>query len=542
MCYLVGGITSTIMLGMNIFDRCKLVKSSASIISIAINIDFLWTINFILTSDRVKKHKKDYVASRELSIRWWYIIYCFCKLTSNHLNVHSAAKAQKPIFSSLIYDEIRAMNPPGRFLKQDPQTKLWSDIGKKKALDKTRQALREGAPDLIKGDGDEESNEEKQPKAKKSRTNRKGNDSLSSSFASIGSVSVDGANFQKSMTNRKGNDPLSSSFASIGSFSVDSANFPSPDLFSTASNLGGGNNIPAGILGGNSLQNNLMAAQVQLLSQWQNLMNLQNALQNSATPPDPNAQMQLLNLQMQLQNQMQQQQQQQSLPNLANFLNAQNLANMNSGNNPSFPSFPQFNAAPQAQMQLNDPNLAAMLAVLQNNAANQNNQMQNQNQSFQNFQNQMAMMALTQQINNATNQAAKSNANANSSTNPQGGTPNNNIQNILSAANVINKDSVATATATESQSKERKTGGTSLARSKRIGLKNSFTARRPNSHKQTTNALTTSQMSVDIENMNLEEDDDEEEDADEKETKVEAKVDKKPKDSSLDDEDNEMEV
>jgi len=461
----------------------------------------------------VKKHKKDYVAS---------------------------PKAQKPIFSSLIYDEIRAMNPPGRFLKQDPQTKLWSDIGKKKALDKTRQALREGAPDLIKGDGDEESNEEKQPKAKKSRTNRKGNDSLSSSLASIGSVSVDGANFQKSRTNRKGNDPLSSSFASIGSFSVDSANFPSPDLFSTASNLGGGNNIPAGILGGNSLQNNLMAAQVQLLSQWQNLMNLQNALQNSATPPDPNAQMQLLNLQMQLQNQMQHQQQQQSLPNLANFLNAQNLANMNSGNNPSFPSFPQFNAAPQAQMQLNDPNLAAMLAVLQNNAANQNNQMQNQNQSFQNFQNQMAMMALTQQINNATNQAAKSNPNANSSTNPQGGTPNNNIQNILSAANVINKDSVATAT--ESQSKERKTGGTSLARSKRIGLKNSFTARRPNSHKQTTNALTTSQMSVDIENMNLEEDDDEEEAADEKEAKVEAKVDEKPKDSSLDDEDNEMEV
>ena len=43
------------------------------------------------------------------------------------------------------------MKPPGRFLKQDPKSKLWSDIGEKKALDKTRQALREGAPDLLKG-------------------------------------------------------------------------------------------------------------------------------------------------------------------------------------------------------------------------------------------------------------------------------------------------------------------------------------------------------------------------------------------------------
>ena len=42
------------------------------------------------------------------------------------------------------------MNPPGRFLRQDPKSKLWSDIGEKKALDKTRQALREGAPELLK--------------------------------------------------------------------------------------------------------------------------------------------------------------------------------------------------------------------------------------------------------------------------------------------------------------------------------------------------------------------------------------------------------
>ena len=43
------------------------------------------------------------------------------------------------------------MIPPGRFLKQDPQTKLWHDIGKKAALAKIRQALREGAPELLMG-------------------------------------------------------------------------------------------------------------------------------------------------------------------------------------------------------------------------------------------------------------------------------------------------------------------------------------------------------------------------------------------------------
>lgn len=59
-------------------------------------------------------------------------------------------KPQKGTFSKLIYDEIKARNPPGRFLKQHPKTKLWHVIGEKKALDKTRQALREGAPDIQK--------------------------------------------------------------------------------------------------------------------------------------------------------------------------------------------------------------------------------------------------------------------------------------------------------------------------------------------------------------------------------------------------------
>jgi len=73
-------------------------------------------------------------------------------------------KPQKAKYSKMIVDEIRSLNPPGRFLKQDPRTKLWVDIGEKKALDKTRQALREGAPDIMKelttdgDDGDDNNN------------------------------------------------------------------------------------------------------------------------------------------------------------------------------------------------------------------------------------------------------------------------------------------------------------------------------------------------------------------------------------------------
>jgi hypothetical protein len=59
-----------------------------------------------------------------------------------------ASKQQKARFSRIIVDEIYSRN--GRFLKQDATTKLWHDIGDKKALDKTRQALREGAPDILK--------------------------------------------------------------------------------------------------------------------------------------------------------------------------------------------------------------------------------------------------------------------------------------------------------------------------------------------------------------------------------------------------------
>ena len=42
------------------------------------------------------------------------------------------------------------MSPAGRFLEKNPETLLWSDIGDRKAIEKTSQALRDGAAELRK--------------------------------------------------------------------------------------------------------------------------------------------------------------------------------------------------------------------------------------------------------------------------------------------------------------------------------------------------------------------------------------------------------
>lgn len=52
--------------------------------------------------------------------------------------------------SRSIVDAVRSMTPPGRFLDKDPETGLWNDIGDRKAIEKTSQALRDGAADLRK--------------------------------------------------------------------------------------------------------------------------------------------------------------------------------------------------------------------------------------------------------------------------------------------------------------------------------------------------------------------------------------------------------
>ncbi len=62
----------------------------------------------------------------------------------------ASKKSDKPAFAKTIVMNIKKKSPPGRFLKQDKATGLWHDIGYKQALAKTRQALREGAPLIVK--------------------------------------------------------------------------------------------------------------------------------------------------------------------------------------------------------------------------------------------------------------------------------------------------------------------------------------------------------------------------------------------------------
>ena len=60
-----------------------------------------------------------------------------------------SAKGDKPVFAKYIFKHIRVLDPPGRFLKKNGEH--WEDMGDKKALDKTRQALREDA-DKVKNE------------------------------------------------------------------------------------------------------------------------------------------------------------------------------------------------------------------------------------------------------------------------------------------------------------------------------------------------------------------------------------------------------
>ena len=102
-------------------------------------------------ADNIKEpHPHDVLSGRGNYVNYHDGNEYFRKLVRKHkLEYVNCPKQQKGKFSKMIVDEIKERNPSGRFLKQDKDTKLWYDIGEKKALDKTRQALREGAPELM---------------------------------------------------------------------------------------------------------------------------------------------------------------------------------------------------------------------------------------------------------------------------------------------------------------------------------------------------------------------------------------------------------
>mmetsp|Transcript_10533 Transcript_10533/g.11969 ORF Transcript_10533/g.11969 Transcript_10533/m.11969 type:complete len:230 (+) Transcript_10533:266-955(+) len=60
----------------------------------------------------------------------------------------STKKLEKAHIAAGIVNDIRTMDPPGRFMKEDRGTGMWFDIGDAKAIKKTGQALREDAPDI----------------------------------------------------------------------------------------------------------------------------------------------------------------------------------------------------------------------------------------------------------------------------------------------------------------------------------------------------------------------------------------------------------
>lgn len=57
-------------------------------------------------------------------------------------------KVEKRLIATSIVDQIRKMDPPGRFLQKDADSQSWFDIGEEKAREKTSQALRENSKDL----------------------------------------------------------------------------------------------------------------------------------------------------------------------------------------------------------------------------------------------------------------------------------------------------------------------------------------------------------------------------------------------------------
>ena len=73
----------------------------------------------------------------------------------------NSKRLDKPLVALDIIRQWRGQLPPGRFLKLDEKTKLYHDVGDKKAREKTSQALREKAPQIRKQQEDERINKER---------------------------------------------------------------------------------------------------------------------------------------------------------------------------------------------------------------------------------------------------------------------------------------------------------------------------------------------------------------------------------------------
>jgi len=80
---------------------------------------------------------------------WQSLTIAFRSPTAKEVYV-SSTKRQKMTISRSIVEAVRALEPPGRFLEKDRTTGFWVEIDYKKAIEKTSQALRDGAASLRK--------------------------------------------------------------------------------------------------------------------------------------------------------------------------------------------------------------------------------------------------------------------------------------------------------------------------------------------------------------------------------------------------------
>ena len=86
-------------------------------------------------------------------------------------NAHcSSRKADKIKIARSLVKSIRSQNPPGRFLKKNPNSGLWHDIGDKRAIEKISQALREGQRNIMQNNVARKASEAEHSECEKNAT------------------------------------------------------------------------------------------------------------------------------------------------------------------------------------------------------------------------------------------------------------------------------------------------------------------------------------------------------------------------------------
>ena len=69
-------------------------------------------------------------------------------------------KCDKPRYAKAIVTQVKSLNPPGRFLKLNEETGLWSELEIRKVLIKIRQSLRESKGESSGAEKDEKETEQ----------------------------------------------------------------------------------------------------------------------------------------------------------------------------------------------------------------------------------------------------------------------------------------------------------------------------------------------------------------------------------------------